>query len=136
MGNSKRFLIASFQNSLLLENILDRFLQVSIMRGMEKMRNKLYQLGLGVILPVLAGCKGGGSASTSSFSSIGSLFAGADSSTGGTTTLASLSSLSTISSFSTLTSSALTNPEPASLLLMGGGLMALGYLKGLKKKLR
>ncbi len=70
------------------------------------------------LLPLLTGCGGGGGGG--SLASIGSLFAGVN---GGSGTLpGGEEAIATI-----------TNPEPASMLLLGGGMAAMAYFRNNKK---
>jgi hypothetical protein len=79
-----------------------------------KIDNFVIRLGNLILLsaiPILHGCGGGGGGSAS----VGSLFSPAS------TTLASLPGGGS--------GSEIVNPEPATMLLMGGGMLALGYLR-------
>jgi len=71
-----------------------------------------------VLLPVMYGCGGGGSGSAS----VGSLFG--TSSTGVTLADAGTG----------LTTTVYHNPEPATMLLLGSGIVAMGFVKNLRKK--
>jgi hypothetical protein len=82
------------------------------------MFNKFRNLTLLALVPLLTGCGGGGAAL------LGSLFSSVASGGGAGSGFSPFGFTSTIASVH--------NPEPASLLLMGGGMTALAYFR--KKK--
>lgn len=89
-----------------------------------KINNFMIRAGNLVLLfaiPILHGCGGGGGGSAS----VGGLFT-TSSTTGTTTTLASaVTESGAVNSIH--------NPEPATMLLLGGGMVALGFIRGLRK---
>ena len=79
---------------------------------------------LSVILPLFSGCNGGGG-SAGSTSMVGSLFGA--SSSGGSTLASSSGPVGTDGGGAALAS--IHNPEPTTMLLVGGGVMAMAYLR-------
>ena len=78
-----------------------------------------------VVLPLLAGCGGGGGFAALG---LGSLFGGGSISSFFGGSGGSLALLSSGGSIPTLT-----NPEPTSMLLLGSGLVAMAFYRGKKK---
>ena len=80
------------------------------------------------LLPTLVSCSGGGG-SLGFLSSLGSLFAaGSGFGSSGFTLLASSSGIGS-SEVTGATIATIHNPEPASMLLMGSGLLAMSYFR-------
>jgi len=76
---------------------------------------------LSILLPVVYGCGGGGGGSAS----VGSLF--------GTSSTGIVLASAPAEGGSDLAMTVYHNPEPATMLLLGSGIMAIGYLKTRKK---
>jgi hypothetical protein len=76
-------------------------------------------------LPILSGC-GGGSGGGSS--SVGALFSPESSPGTGTTVLTSATDAGVNSGIATIH-----NPEPATMLLLGGGMLVMGLIKSQKR---
>lgn len=93
------------------------------------MKNQMFKLGLiAMTLPFVGGCGGGGAAM------LGSLLGGATTgaaaaATGGATLLAAAGDAALGGAVSSMV-----NPEPATMLLLGSGVVAMGLLKRSRQK--
>lgn len=87
---------------------------------------KLHNLFLfSMLLPFIYGCNSG-TGGSSPVGSVGGLFESGPSVTGGSGTIIPPGGEEVVAQ--------LHNPEPATMLLIGGGIAAMGYIKSLRKK--
>lgn len=102
---------------------------------MKSLLKKVYIAVSVTMLPIIYGCNpGSGSSGASGVDSSSLLFGGTGNSllSEGTTDATTQVALSAVSAADVAT---ITNPEPATMLLLGGGMAAMAYLKSKKNHL-